>query len=206
LSPTKPYVLGATGYFYGRIVLVEKSLDIYRTIFETEPLDLVSLYNVADCLRLVGRLEEAEQAFRYVLEINPEDWGSHTGLALVMLAQGRPEEAWEELTLEVDPQQQEWGRVLALHSLGRTEESDQALQAFIEAHQSWAKVFIAIVHAWRGEKEQAFEWLNHAVDTRDPQAGVIGTEPIFKPLHDDPRWDALLAHMNLPFVIPGEGE
>jgi TolB-like protein/Flp pilus assembly protein TadD len=206
LSPTNQYVLGATGFFYGRIGLVDKSLAIYRTVLEAEPLDLVSLYNVADCLRLLGRLEEAEQAFRYVLEINPEDWGSHTGLALVMLAQGRPEEAWAELALEVDPQQQAWGRVLALHSLGRIEESDRALQAFIEAHQSWASFHIAMAYAWRGDHEQAFEWLTHVVDTHDPQAGMIGTELLFEPLHDDPRWDALQARMDLPFELPGAVE
>jgi tetratricopeptide (TPR) repeat protein len=205
-APDDPYVLGAWASFYTHIGLEEQSLAMYRRILEAEPLDLVSLYNVAECLRLLGRLDESEQAFRYLLELNPQDWGSHTQLALVLLVQGRAEEAWAELALEVDPQQQAWGRVLALHSLGRVEESDQALQAFIEAHQSWASFHIAMAYAWRGDHEQAFEWLTHVVDTHDPQAGMIGTELLFEPLHDDPRWDALQARMDLPFELPGAVE
>ncbi len=201
-APDNIYVLGSLGSFYGRIGLQEEALAVYRRILEADPLDLVSLYNVAEGLRGLGRLEESEQAFRYLLELNPEDWGSHTQLALVFLAQGRVEEAWEELALEVDPQQQEWGRVLALHSLGRIEESEKALQAFIGAHHSWAAVHIAAAHAWRGEHEQAFDALTRAIETRDSLAtGIVG-EPLFKPLHDDPRWDALLARLGLPFEIP----
>jgi TolB-like protein/Flp pilus assembly protein TadD len=153
LAPGNTIVLSAAGNVMSATGNLEAALRHFQGILEIEPLDLIGLYNTANQLHTLGRQEEAEKTYRQLLELNPQDWGTHTQLALIMLHQDRFDEAWDELKLEVDPQQQEWGRLMALHSMGRSEEADQRLQAFTAEHASWAAPLIAMVHAWRQEPD-----------------------------------------------------
>ncbi len=56
---------------------------------------------------------------------------------------------------------------------------------------------IAEIHAWRGDKDKAFEWLDRAV-ARRAGLGEVKVDPLLKKLHGDPRWATLLKKMNLP--------
>ena len=58
---------------------------------------------------------------------------------------------------------------------------------------------------WRGETDKAFEWLERAYRQRDgglvavlPWVSPVKWNPVFRSLHDDPRYSALLRKMNLP--------
>ena len=58
---------------------------------------------------------------------------------------------------------------------------------------------IAIAYAYRGERDQAFRWLEQAVAQRDLALGhKFRLEPKLAPLRSDPRYTALLRKMNLP--------
>lgn len=46
--------------------------------------------------------------------------------------------------------------------------------------------------AWLGEKDQAFEFLNKAVEKRKWLMYTLNVEPAFDSLRDDPRFDELL--------------
>jgi hypothetical protein len=48
-----------------------------------------------------------------------------------------------------------------------------------------------------GELEEAFAWMNRAVDERDPMMTPIRSYPFFDPIRADPRFGALLRKMNL---------
>jgi hypothetical protein len=53
-----------------------------------------------------------------------------------------------------------------------------------------------MVHAWRNEVEEAFTWLNKAIDEEQSVFG-IRTEPFLRVLHDDPRWERMLEKLGL---------
>jgi len=54
---------------------------------------------------------------------------------------------------------------------------------------------IAAAHAWRGEIDAAFDWLERAYRERDPGLGESVAYPLLRALHGDPRWPALLRKM-----------
>ena len=56
---------------------------------------------------------------------------------------------------------------------------------------------IADVHAYRGDKDRAFEWLERARRQRDSGLTGLRFDPFFENLHSDPRWDALLRRLGL---------
>jgi serine/threonine-protein kinase len=57
---------------------------------------------------------------------------------------------------------------------------------------------IARVYAWRGEKDQAFEWAERAYQQRDTGLAWLKIDSGFRTLREDPRFRALLRKMNLP--------
>jgi hypothetical protein len=57
---------------------------------------------------------------------------------------------------------------------------------------------IAEVYAWRGEKDQAFQWLERAYQQRDGGLATIKYDPLLASLRGDARFAALLRKMKLP--------
>ena len=65
----------------------------------------------------------------------------------------------------------------------------------------WAHVGgyqIAEIHAWRGDRDQAFEWLERCWRDRDSGLTLAGFDPLVRDLRGDPRWADLRRRMKLP--------
>src|SRR4030095_4465127 len=90
------------------------------------------------------------------------------------------------------------GSAMAEHSLGHAEESKRLLDD-LEANNAESGAYqIAEVHAWRGDKDKALQWLERAVAQRDGGLSNITTDPIMNPLKDDPRFAAVVQQVGLP--------
>jgi tetratricopeptide (TPR) repeat protein len=147
-----------------------------------------------------GRLDEAEEAARKALELSPGAIPSSRNLAVVFLLRGQLDEALE-LILSV-PESVEKTHVLTIiyHAMGRQDESDAALEqlTLTLGDEDEDLFLIAQAHAFRGEIDKAFEWLDRANDAHhsrygvNEEFGVLKFDPFLENLHDDPRWDALL--------------
>ncbi len=145
-----------------------------------------------------GRYAEAEQSFRRMLEIAPKYGSGHYALGLALMLQGRRDEALAEFSNETVDDGNFEGHAMVYFTTQRKAESDAALAEAIRHNgTSWPSE-IARVHAFRGEKDRAFEWLDRAYEARDEDLYVIKGDPIFKNLEGDPRYKAFLKKMNLP--------
>ena len=60
---------------------------------------------------------------------------------------------------------------------------------------------IALVYAFRGETDSAFQWLQQAYDIRDTGLLSILVEPLLRGLHSDPRFALMLAKMGLSLPV-----
>jgi hypothetical protein len=56
---------------------------------------------------------------------------------------------------------------------------------------------IAEVYAFRGQIEEAFEWLERAIAQKEVTTGYIKGDPLLSPLLADPRYARCLRKMNL---------
>src|SRR5262249_53904187 len=56
---------------------------------------------------------------------------------------------------------------------------------------------IASVYVALGEKDEAFKWLNRALDERGGGVHVIPLRPVFRPLHSDPRFLEIVRRIGL---------
>jgi hypothetical protein len=101
-----------------------------------------------------------------------------------------PEAALEAFEKDDDLQ----GITIALHDLGRQEEFEAALARLYEAGNPG---YLATVYAWIGDVDKAFENLEKDYSFDRASLSRIVHYPVFRSLHDDPRWQALLHKLGM---------
>jgi TolB-like protein/Tfp pilus assembly protein PilF len=146
----------------------------------------------------MGRLAEAESAFRRAMEISPTYAGIHHDLGTVLLLQGKAESALREMEQETPLGGRSAGLAIAYHALHRAADADAELRKLESEHSGDMAMWIAEVHAFRGEKDIALSWLDGAYAQKDIFLWLIKGDPLFSNLGGDPRFGAFLRKMNLP--------
>ena len=172
-----------------------EAIDLANKAIERDPL---RPSNVGLALLAVNRDAEAEAAFRKALELDPDGTFRHRLLGLALLLQGKTAAALQEMEQETEENWRLSSLPLAFHALGRRSESDAALAALKSKHAGEMAYQIAEVHAFRGEADLAFEWLERAYDQRDGGLGDIKGDRLVRGLAGDPRYRALLRKLKLP--------
>ncbi len=179
------------GYF-------DEALALARRVSELDPLNDAGILMEARTHLFAGRLSEAEAGCRKAIEMNPLGRWRHGMLVLVLLAQGKLEGA--ERAVDNGMQQPEY-RLLHLlfvrWTQGRREESDRLLA---ELKEKYAAVFayqLAQAHAWRGENNEAFAWLETCYNQHDPGAHWTMVDIVFASLRSDARWPDMLKRLGL---------
>jgi tetratricopeptide (TPR) repeat protein len=145
----------------------------------------------------INRTSDAKKDFRRVLEISPAWPRVHSRIAEVLLLEGNPEAALAELQQET-PAFSLKGLALANHALNRHAESDAALARLVSEGATIAPMSIAQTYAFRGQIEEAFEWLERAIAQKEISTNYIKGDPLLSPIVADPRYARCLRIMNLP--------
>ena len=115
--------------------------------------------------------------------------GGHYHYGLTLLLMDRATEALDHyLTMEDDRPEALAGRAMALYSLGRIEESQAVVADLQAAGPERAQAVAAEVASWTGDRETAFAWLFGELKDRTRLAAPNVFYPVWRPLHDDPRW------------------
>ena len=176
----------------------DEALDAMNKAIERDPLGPNGYSNLGGILQAVNRDTEAESAFRKALELDPGGAARHMSIGRSLLLQGKTEAALREMQQETEEIWRLSGLPLVYHALGRRSESDAALAALKGKYGGEMAYQIAEVHAFRGEADLAFEWLERAYDQRDGGVTEIKGDRLFRRLIDDPRYKAFLKKMKLP--------
>ena len=80
----------------------------------------------------------------------------------------------------------------------RKEALEIARQLDEESNQTYASpYYIAAIYTGLLDNDEAFGWLERAYSERDSFLTLLKEDPIFEPLHSDPRFTDLLRRMNL---------
>ena len=116
----------------------------------------------------------------------------------MLLARGRRDEALKVIPQAQDPADRAQGLVLIYYALGRRADSDAQLAALTREHASDDAFSIAEAHAYRGESDEAFRWLDRAYAQKVSDLYLVKGAPLLKNLETDPRYKVFLRRMNLP--------
>jgi TolB-like protein/Flp pilus assembly protein TadD len=145
-----------------------------------------------------GRFAEAEASHRQVLKIAPTYVSGHYYLGVVLLLEGKNDEALAEMLKESPVGGQAAGLAVVYVALHRTREADAALKRLITENAGDAAMGIAEAYAYRGQTDEAFQWLDRAYAQKDIELYYVKGDPLLKNLEGDPRYKVFLRKMNLP--------
>jgi len=144
------------------------------------------------------RIELARSAALRSLELWPEQDSAPIYLATAELLEHRPEAAIAAAHRSTEPLFHLQFEAAAYQDLGRAQDSQAALDKLTATHAADAPFQIATAHAWRGETDQAFEWLDRALAQRDGGLGDLRLDPLLRGLRRDPRFKAMEKKIGLP--------
>ncbi|MGN6790576.1 MAG: tetratricopeptide repeat protein [Rhodanobacteraceae bacterium] len=183
---------------------LEEALDLYRKTIALDPLNATTYGNMGRTLIALGRLDEAEQVARKVAEITPNPQRLARTLAWIRLLRGDAEPALQVARQDDDPDGRLWLEALAWHTRGDAGKADAALQEYLRRKNGDEDAYsVARIHAWRGEADEMFAWLDRARKQRELEATDILSDPILLPYKHDPRFAAYCLEVGLP--LPAEG-
>ena len=193
-------LLGRALYSYERIpeslAAIDKSLSL-------DPLSMLVYTGAGDAYYFAREYEKSVIHYRMSLELDPRFDGTHTGLARSLEALGRFDEARAEY---------EEGRRLAgaitgasfglahlAAASGNESEARRILAELVESRSSrvvsaWA---VAVLHASLGDVDEAFKWLDIAMQEHAPGLLLLRIHPRLDPIRGDPRYWPLVEKVGL---------
>ena len=198
LQPGSAAVLANRAYLARTLGQVEDAIALYKQAIARDPLRANYYLALGYELYVDSRYEEAQTALQTAEELNPQLSSLHLTRGKILLSEGRQTDALAEIEKETGEWEKLSGESLAYHALGRPAESDGALKKLITTHQNDCAYQIAETYAYRGEIDKAFQWLDRAVQQRDPGTPDLKAGPLMKSLRHDPRYAELLKEMRLP--------
>jgi tetratricopeptide (TPR) repeat protein len=171
----------------------------YRRLLEEalvdNPLDTSLMRSLAFDYLYDGESAKSVELLQQARGINPMAEGVNSAVAYALMLMGRFEEAWGAAQSETSAEDKRQISAMLAWSLGRRAESDR-LVADLERPPTDAYTN-AQIHAWRGEKDRAVQWLTSAFREHSTPLISIRLDPVLKRLQTDPRYEALLLKMNL---------
>jgi serine/threonine protein kinase/tetratricopeptide (TPR) repeat protein len=170
-----------------------------RTATDLDPLSPEAWITLGSQLRVAGQFAEARKALNRAIEIVPNSDRAHSFLGSVSLLEGNPAAALQQFSgRDIREGSRLLGMALAEHDLGHPEESQRALKSLIAKYADTWAVQVADAYAWRGQTDEAFEWLDHAYAKRDGGLADLKFDPYLAKLRSDPRYESLLRKVGLP--------
>jgi TolB-like protein/Tfp pilus assembly protein PilF len=198
LEPDNTIVLANAAALVKALGRLEQAIKLEEFALQRDPLNPSSSSNLAGSYLDNGQLEDAEAMFRKTLLLSPDRLGTRVMLARVLLLKGDSEEALAVMEDEPHIRLRLAGDAIAHYDLGNTAESEAALKILIEDHAQAASALIALVYAFRGDMDIAFEWLQKAVEIHGPRVLLNARySRELENLRRDPRWEEMLTNAGL---------
>jgi tetratricopeptide (TPR) repeat protein len=177
---------------------------------ESDPLSLFMLGYHSFFLWLNREYDRAMEQARLVIELEPTYFGGYWVLAMYCREKGLFEEAIAAHHRAVEltggsPLMLGW-MGLTLGRAGRFADAAEVLRQLRAASERTyvPPSSIAWTYLGLGDLDNAFAWLDRAVDARDPMAFPLQTYPFLDALRTDPRYAELLRKLKMrPTLVAG---
>jgi TolB-like protein len=165
-----------------------------------DPLCSGCLYNLMNASVRSGRLDQAQAASERRMRLASGGWFT---LGDIHLLKGDVQKALQHYDKQIEDPPVAWlrSRAIAFHELRDFEARDKAISQLEEFDSTYVIRLKAEVHAWLGNIDESFDYLDGYLDPGDPDFLLKFTHilwnPFFRNLSDDPRWLALREEADL---------
>jgi len=169
LDPVSPLLHSALGEAYYHARRFDLSIAQNKEALELDPSYAIALVNIGRAYNLLGMHQQAREAFQRILAAAPEDPAILSLLGHEYAVSGDLPKAMKILT---------------------------QLQQ-ISAKKYVPAVYFAVIYTGLNRKDDAFYWLDKALEERCEYLVYLRSEPLADPLRGDPRFPRLLARLGL---------
>ncbi len=197
LAPGESTVQSLYGVQIAAFGKIPQAITAMNKAIDLDPLNAYAWANVGLFQTVTDDYPAARRSLERALAINPTADAYHFLLAQLDLLQGRLTEAQAEFQKQGAEAHRRMGYVMVESASGDEKQSQQALKELIAKNAGDMAYQIGALHAWRGEKDKAFEWLERAYQQRDSGLNGIAYDPLLSSLQSDPRYGALLGKLEL---------
>ena len=174
-----------------------EAIKIAERMVAENPLGVASHSNLGLAHYFAKNWQKSVDAFERAKELSPKADGLGYFLAIGYAMLGEPGKALEAARLEPGDGWRLTAEAIALEAAGDSSASAEKLEQLIVGFGNDWPFQIAIVLATRGNRDDAFRWLDRAYEARDAGITTLKVEPLIESLRDDPRYSALLRKMQL---------
>ncbi len=190
-----PLALGDTAMVAGHAA---EAVQQYQRALELNPLDPVGLRALGEALCASEQLQECLRYRLKLQQLHPELRGinAFVGEARLLLAQ--LPEAFDAVQKEPERDIRLVGLAAIYAAMGKRSDSDVALKTLEEDYARDDSYEIAQMHAYRGEADAAFDWLQRSLQMHSSKMLFIKVDPFLRNLRGDLRFRTLLQSLRLP--------
>ncbi len=183
----------------------EEALAEAQRATRLDPLSPVTAQHLAVTLYFARHYDESLDQLGQIIDLHPDYWFAFQRRAVVLTELGRFDEAIQAahraMSLAGSATLRNGLEVLGppLALSGRRAEALDILADFERrAEQSYVPPCdIARLHVALGNHDEAFRWLERAVEVHDGDLFMARVWPVWDPIRDDPRFDELLRTLGL---------
>jgi TolB-like protein/Tfp pilus assembly protein PilF len=192
LAPGNVRILRDYGAFAVAMGRTDAGIAAARRAVALDPLNESSHGFLSGALLSARRYDEALAAYQDSLSLRPKDPTGRAGAALIYYALGDFEKmrAVCEGAGEAVKNLQDC-LALAYQKLGRQADAETSLARFKALKGDAGAYDYATIYAQWGNTPKALEWLQTALQLRDPQLINLKTDPLLDPLRQEPRFKTI---------------
>jgi len=199
LDPGNTYLLPSA---LGDMALVSghatEAVEQYEREIEQNPLDPFSLQAIGVALCASDRLQECLRYRLKLEQLHPDFGGVNSFVGMARLYLGQLPEALAAMEKEPEKDLRLTGLALVYTAMGKRAASDGVLRTLEESFAADDTYEIAEIHAYRGEADAAFEWLQRSYQMHNSKILLAKTDPLLRNLQGDRRFQTLLVKLRLP--------
>jgi len=201
----KPAYAPAHQWYSSYLVAIERfdeAIAEAKRTEELEPLSFVASSHLGWIYYLSGQNDKAIEQCRKILELDPSSFPARRYLGLAYEAKGMYAEAIAEFQTGVKLSGSPLMLALLGHAYaasGKTAEAKQVLNDLqqLQDQRYVSPYTVAAIHAGLGDQDQAFKWLEKAVEERDIWLMNLKVDPVFAKLRSQRQFTDILARIRL---------
>jgi len=179
LAPDSPLMASALGEAYYQARMFDQTIEQNQRALGLDPTYAIALVNIGRAYQQKGMHAEAQAAFQKVLAQAPENPAVLALLGHDYAVSGRREDA--------------------LNIVSQLKN--------ISVHHYVPALYFALLYTGLSDRDNAFQWMNAAVEERTEYLIYLGTEPVADPLRGDRRFLDLVRRVGIPLgTVPQPSE
>jgi TolB-like protein/Tfp pilus assembly protein PilF len=198
LAPGNAEILRVSGHFATVMGNIDAGLTALRQVVVLDPLDRRSHAGLGLALYYARRYREAAAAFTDAISLDSNYKSAYGDRGRALFALGDVQSARVSCEAQRDDWVSQWCLAFVYHRLGRHAEADAELAKLKASDGDEAAYQYATIYSQWGDHGKALEWLETAMRLRDSGLENLKADPLFDPLREEPRFQAVERQLKFP--------